>query len=510
MRWRLVAEQMLLGILVMILLTNLILSSTALTSLDYHLGQSKYSDSSISEEESFHGPSCALLSVEKEGNYVRVSITLEEPLALEDLDQLSMWINPLSGDGKIQIEIYLDGDGDGGYDGDSQEDARLRSARESWSDLGMPPSEWNELDGFDLDYEEYGGGTAGGLDDLKDELGAKKVVRIYITIYKDGSVPQTSAYIDYIKIGDQIISFEPLEKEDVKSGTKSVSPGSLITYVITYANNGIEPADIVVLETYDRRTSFVESSVAPDPGTDNLWTFRHLPAGAHGQIVVKVRATKSTCKASIRGGVEGRGYASTSGMLSTDFESYPVTNRVSIRAGEYNFTDSATTTVRSIEGSVLSYGEHGSGSYSSKERLSYTPSSISVYRDVSANRGAKGGDLTWYSMPICGAWFASLRGENKVRDIFWSDRYYQGEKINFSSRLLLAKSQTFLETSAQFSGMADRTSRWNRVLVDQRFSGEFNISSSARARWSNKSIKSQDEILDCCPLIDGWQQQPQA
>ncbi|UEC39286.1 MAG: hypothetical protein METHSR3v1_100004 [Methanothrix sp.] len=33
-------------------------------------------------------------------------------------------------------------------------------------------------------------------------------MHIYITLYKDSKAPMTSAFIDYIRIGDEIISFE--------------------------------------------------------------------------------------------------------------------------------------------------------------------------------------------------------------------------------------------------------------------------------------------------------------
>lgn len=479
---------------------------SALTELDYHLGQSKYGDSSISEDESFHGTSSALLSVDRKGNYIRVSITMDEPLSMGDLNQLSMWLNPQSGNGNLQLELFLDGDGDGGYDSDSSRDARLRSVRESWSELGMSSSRWNELDGFDLIYEKYGDKAfpAGSMNECQERLKGKSIVRLYITIYKDGNAPKTSVYIDYIKLGAQIISFEPLEDEDMKKGPKSVSPGGQITYTITYGNNNLVPTDVVVSEQYDPRTFFLEASPAPDTGTNDVWTFHQLPPGAHGQIIVKVKTRRHACKANIKGEVSGDGYAFASGTLSTNFDSYPVTNSVTISAGEFKFSASATTTVREIEGSILEYNEHGSGLYSCRNTLAYSPSSISVYRDFNGSLGAV--SLLQDSISIQCAWFASLRGENEVRDIHWYDRYYQGSFLNLSSRLQLAKSQSFLETYAHFAGSADRTSKWSNVVTDQRFSGEFTLTKEARAKWSNKSLRSQDDELDCCPLIQGWQE----
>ena len=170
------------------------MKASALTELDYHLGQSKYGDSSISEDESFHGTSSALLSVDRNGNYIRISITMDEPLSIGDLSQLSMWLNPQFGNGNLQLELFLDGDGDGRYDSHNSRDANLRSVRESWSELGMSSSSWNELDGVDLIYEKYGDKAfpAGSLDECRERLSGKSIVRLYINIYQDRNVPKTS------------------------------------------------------------------------------------------------------------------------------------------------------------------------------------------------------------------------------------------------------------------------------------------------------------------------------
>ena len=225
-----------------------IFSSTGLTDLDYHLSNLKNADAFVSAGQSFHGGSSAELAINSEGNYARIYIYLDPPLPLEDLDQFSMWIYPQSGDGTVQVELYFDGDGDDSYDSKNLQDARILSEKKSCSEVGMSNHTWNELDGFDLEYEKYKDDEflPGSLDDCKDLLEGKRIVKIYITIYKDPNVSDTSAFIDYIKIGDEIISFEPLEKEDVKDGPSSATPGGLLTYTITYGNNQLEPVDLIV------------------------------------------------------------------------------------------------------------------------------------------------------------------------------------------------------------------------------------------------------------------------
>jgi len=67
--------------------------------------------------------------------------------------------------------------------------------------------------------------------------------------------------------------------------------------------------------------------------------------------------------------VSGKGLTATHGILSTEFESYLVANKVHIQAGEFNFSASASTKIRPVVGSTLEYGEHGSGGYQAGQVL---------------------------------------------------------------------------------------------------------------------------------------------
>ena len=95
-----------------------------------------------------------------------------------------------------QVELYFDGDGDDSYDSKNLQDARILSQKESCSDIGMSNNTWNELDGFDLEYEKYKDEEflPTSLDDCKSRLEGKKIVKIYITIYKDSKASDTSAF----------------------------------------------------------------------------------------------------------------------------------------------------------------------------------------------------------------------------------------------------------------------------------------------------------------------------
>ena len=504
------SERSLIFLLILFIFSQIwIFNACCLTNLDYHLSKSKYAEASISDQMGFHGSNSASLSVVNKGTYSRVSIYLDDPMPLEDLDLLSMWINPQLGNGKIQLDLLLDGDGSDSYDSKNSQDARVRSISKSWSDLGMSHSQWNELDGFDLDFEKYGDKSVpiSDLDDFRNRMKGMGVVRIYITLYKDPTMPETTAFIDYIKIGDEIISFEPLEEEDIKDGPTTATPGGQITYTLTYGNNQMEPTDLVVSEEYDPRTVFVDASPEPDAGTNNIWTFRNLPPGKHGQIKIIMRTVKPAVKANIDSNIHGKGLTSTRGSISTNFDGYPVTNSVKISAGEFNFTDSVTTIIKPIVGSSLVFGEHGSGSYQAEELLDYNSVSISAKRDISASFSPCRVNLSRHSIPLEESWSAGLLAENDYRDLVWSDRYFEANQLNLSYKTSLGKTLSYLETSGQISGIADRSFKWPGGVTDLRLDGNFTLQSNARWKKASKSpssLPSKDE-LECCPMI----QEPQ-
>jgi hypothetical protein len=467
-----------------------IMSSFCLTDLDYSLRKLKYSEGSLTTEDQFHGTNSAKLSIHDKDKFARIYINLDDPLPIQDLDQLSMWIKPQSGIGSLQIEIYFD------------DNTKLLSLKKNWSEMDMSNSQWNEMDGFDLSY-----GNSEGLDDIKDKLKDKRIAKIYITIYNTNANDKidTIALVDYIKIGDEIMSFEPLENEDIKDGPASATPGGLITYTITYGNNGLEPVDLIVKEKYDPGTVFIAAYPSPDSGTFDTWTFPDLPAGAHGQIVIKMRSRKPAAKAIIDGHVAGNGFMSREGMLSTEFDSYIITNSVHIEAGEFNYSASVATRIRPIVGSTLAFGEHGSGSYQEDEKLTYNPSSISAERHILAEFSPCAINQSPKSAPLFlqGDWSANLRAENDYRDISWSDRYCEGRDINLSYQTQLGKTLSYLDTNASFQGQADRRALWPGGLDDVHLTGNFTLAGKARWRWANKTISPETEWLDCsCPIED--------
>jgi len=404
-----------------------------------------------------------------------------------------MWIRPQSGKGSIQIEIRL------------ESGEKIVSVKKSLEEMDLSLSQWNEIDAFDLEYKGYK-----SLDDLKEMLKGKKIKKIYISYYNSGNAgSKTVAFLDYLRIGNELISFEDLEDEEIKDGPSSATPGGLLTYTITYGNNGLNSTDVIVREDYDSRTVFVSSYPKPDFGTFNTWTFHDLPPGAHGQITIKMRTAKPSAKARISGTVSGRGYAFTEGALSTEAESYVVTNTVYITAGEFNHTASAATRIRPIVGSTLKYGEHGSGNYRADEELAYSTTSIHAERSIQADSSPVSFNfMRGYPMRMNADWTGNLEAENDYRDILWKDRYHEARSLNLSYEANIGKTLSSLKTSAQVEGLLDRIARWPDGFAESSLAGDFNLTGEARWRWANKSVAPSKEWLECCPL--GGEAEPEA
>lgn len=93
------------------------------------------------------------------------------------------------------------------------------------------------------------------------------------------------------------------------TGSKSVSPGSQITYIIIFRNNLDHNIDLVIAEAYDPRTIFVKANPDPDQGTNNMRTITGLhPSSKYQTIKITMKIPKSTSKAEIDGTVSGEHY----------------------------------------------------------------------------------------------------------------------------------------------------------------------------------------------------------
>jgi len=479
----------------------LVLSSTAssLTNLDYSLGKSKYGSSSIVDYQSFHGSRSAMLSVLKGGTTVRAYIYMDEPIPLRDLDTLNMWINPQNGDGYFQLQLFLDGDADGKYGSKNPEDVSLRSSKSSWS--GMSAGEWNELDGFDLIYTKDKDASFGSrsLDECRSLLTKSNLVKLYITFYKDQnkSVNETRVLLDFITIADELISFEPLEKEKIKKATKSISQGGTITYTITYGNNLQEPTDLVVREQYDRRTIFLEASPPPDPGTNNVWTFPRLGPGEHGQIVIKMSASKPNYKASIAGEAEGTGYSAASAKLSSSLAGYTIANGVTLSSDRFNLTASARTVVKSREGLEMLLQGGGAGASRSWMKLDYSPTKISALWDLTGKSSAVSAKVDGREISFSSKWHAAVLWENRVRDLLWDESYWDSSHLNLSFSSQISKNSASTESVSDFSGFHEQALRWTAAASTSYLAGNFSLQRRMGERMESHGGSGEKEGLGC-------------
>jgi hypothetical protein len=202
----------------LLLLLLLFATGAGLTDLDFSLGgSSRGREAALSQDDGFHGPGSARLSAFERGRYARIYVDLDDPLPLEELGHLSMWVRPVEGDGRIYLELQLDGDGDGKCDtSKSYSDAKLQTSRMLQGDAGR----WRELDAFDLSYNsssksddsEFKGLS---LDEYQEIFRGKKVVKFWIRLYNE--TKKATAYFDYLKIGSQVISFGPILPVILKS-----------------------------------------------------------------------------------------------------------------------------------------------------------------------------------------------------------------------------------------------------------------------------------------------------
>lgn len=481
------------------MLLSLIVISSGLTDIDYRLTNSKSGNASLTEENSFHGPSSAKISIVKASK--SIGINLKKPLPIGDLDRLSMWIDPAAGDGDLALTVYLDGDGDGKYSSKSEADARIYTSKASWDELGLAPGQWNELDAFDQEFKKTGDKKIKGrLKSIKDALKGKSITKISITLYKEGNIT-TVYYLDFIKIGTQVISFEPLEKKAVKTGPKSASYGGTMTYTITYGNTHYEPLDIKVTEDYDPRTAFMEASTPPDPGTTNVWTIKQVPPGVFGQIKVKVKVIKPKVEADINGHVEGDGYAAVRRVFSTGLEPYQITNKVTISSEEFNLTGEASTGVRSAVGSSLEFSEHGSGRYSSTEALSYDTPKMSMSQDLRSTRAKSQIDFGGYHMTTNGSWNA--RRVVQVPDVcgLLRENYLYADALSLNSSAWIrstgSKSQAFMADDASFKGTALYDYKWKGSGAEEMMAGSFRIIHRENAVYYKTHSTVKDSWLDC-------------
>ena len=68
-------------------------------------------------------------------------------------------------------------------------------------------------------------------------------------------------------------------------------------------------------------------------------------------------------------------------------------------------------------------------------------------------------------------------------------------------RAQLGKTLSYLETTAQVLGLADRTAYWPGGFTDTHLAGNFTLAGKARWKWANRTVSPEKEWLECsCPM----------
>lgn len=488
-----------------VLLMSMVLVGAGSYGIDYKLGTSKYGSSAITDVIHFHGLHSAMLSVDGgdgKNTSINLRISLDTPLLFDDLDKLVTQIN-LTDEGKIKIDLYLDGDGDNKWSRKSSKDVKLY-ARPNLTDSSRI-NNWSELDAFGPKYKKYGESALGEktLDGWKALFGNVRVVKVKITFYEVNDSGAT-CFIDYVQLDGYTVSFEPYESPEMKKASPSkATPGRKITYTITYGNdyNQTNLTNLVITENYDPRTTIISASPPPDPGTNNVWTIGTVQPGYYGQIKIVMRVAKQKCKAVIDGRVSGTGYVSVRQRLSTERSGHVITNKVEISCDQFNQSATVKTAVKPVLERSITFSEHGSGTYASSEELRYTNTRLGIDRDLVACRSPGMINLSHgRSLVYNTSWFASRTCEDQKKLVLLSERFLYGDKLEscVSAQLYGTRSKTRarIDSESNFSGLAvyevgSRIDERNAALLDILYgnysvvaSNEINVKSGKKDdRW---------------------------
>ena len=407
----------------------------------------------------FHGTHSVRLDYDQKIRYVRIDFL--EPISLDELDDLCMHIKPLTDSGYIYIELWFDGDGDGKWTSDSEYDLKLFTSRNGVNGLGLEINEWIELDSLTL---EYGRSRANppkfSMQEWIDETENLNLIRLYVRFETSSKkFPSEDAIwlFDYFSINGMIASFEPGEGPHEKEGKPSrISQGGKITYTITYGNDLLEPVtNLVIVEDYDPRMTFISADPPPDPGTNNVWTIGTLLPGAYGQSVVGMKMVKQNFVAEVEGEVSGEGFVSVRRRFTTNREPHLIVNQVRISCDQFERHGRVATPVKSIVGTTLSFAEHGSGRYRSEEVLSYGTSRMKMERSFDAVRVPAALALPLgRAITFDSCWSGSHLCIDEKRGSMIRERYLRADRLNSTGQAEVRSTRLRLSSESNFSGMA--------------------------------------------------------
>jgi hypothetical protein len=471
--------------LLLIFVSVVLLSSTVMVGqgsygLDYYIGGRGQPFGG----DGFHGPHSVRLDYDQKIRYVRID--LEEPLSFEELNDFCVNMKLITANGKIGIDLYLDGDGDGKWKSKSSSDVKLYARPDEWQKIGWPIGEWIGLDAFVSDYKKSGDPSFGemNLADWKEELGGDlEVVQIYIRLYMAG---HGICLFDYFNINGMILSFEPNEGPYEKAGKpKRISQNGKITYTITYGNDfNTTLTNFVIVEEYDPRMTLLSADPPPDPGTANVWTIGNVSPGRYGRIVLVMKMKKQNFVADVDGRVSGAGFVSVRRRFTTNRDPHLIVNNVRISCDQFERWGRVETPVRPIVRTTLSFSEHGSGSYESEEVLSYRTTRLKMNRELNATWTPSILNLSFgRAIGYNSSWYASHFCMDEKRGSIIREQYLYADWLNCTGVAEVRSTRLILGSESNFSGMAiydiESHTKDRDALLTNVFEGSYSLRSGA-------------------------------
>jgi hypothetical protein len=283
------------------------------------------------------------------------------------------------------------------------------------------------------------------------------------------------------------------------TGSKAVSPGSQITYTIKYKSSLKRDIDLVITGNYGPGTVFMNSDPEPDSGTDNTWTIKGLhPSSTWRKIKITLKVPKSTCEAEIEGSVSGIGYSSVHRTLSTNHNSYKITNQVTLSYESIKKTLLITTTIKPVDGTNIDFSEHGSGDYSSNERLSLSSSRLSADQNLRARGTFALVNISSHPLSYNSSWYANRICENHITKATLKEKYLQANTLDLGSSAGTHKKETWMETESNFTGIAEFASKGKNITVDEMFIGMFKARNKEIERYNSSSKHLSKDWLEGC------------
>ena len=272
-----------------------------------------------------------------------------------------------------------------------------------------------------------------------------------------------------------------LNPDITKSAPTSVAPGGTITYTILYANLGpVALTEVTITENYPECVTFISADPAPDAGTNNMWSIGTLPAGASGQIIIKVKVPDSRdLTFTETGSVTGEGFVMVNKDLSTEQKPYRLKNVVTISCAETDpVTASASTTVSGVPGTSLEITEHGSGIYESEEILNFGTKNKSIRLQKSTEAEYQPTSFYFsdgFAVNFATRWMQDICSKNMVLSDAMHKKIKDATYIKDDTKTETGEYGTSMEFASSFHGAAHIGAVSKDVTTSEDYIGEFEI-----------------------------------